>query len=161
MSEILLVDDEKNIVSQWRQALRPLGHHVSAFLSAAEALAACDEQQFDLVIVDFLMPEMTGVELINAIRKKIPTIRSILISGKLDKKMDENAVKSVMQDRVDVDVYLKKPVENEDLRSAVTALLSSGEVDWVDWAEKGKAARRTTDRAAKEASADLKKHLKK
>jgi CheY-like chemotaxis protein len=161
VAEILVVDDERNIVSQWRQALRPLGHELVTFLSAKEALAACDERRFDLIVVDFLMPEMTGVELINEIRKKIPGIRTVLISGKLDRKLDADGVKEVIQDRVEVDIYLKKPVQNETLREAVRSLLDSRKSDWVSWAGDARAARGATTEKAKAASDDLRKHLRK
>jgi CheY-like chemotaxis protein len=68
-ARILLVDDEDDVLDAWDLILRKLKHQVVKAHNEAEALAACLEHPFDLVIVDYLIPSKTGVEILAAIRK--------------------------------------------------------------------------------------------
>ena len=157
-SQILVVDDEPNVLKSWSRALRFAGYKVEMAQSGDEALSKCDEHHFDLVIVDFLMPSMTGVELLRRIRKKLPFIRSAVISGKLDDAVSEADISRRLRDTVEADIYLHKPVSNERLREAVKKLLESDETS-ADWATIGTRAKETakkTIESAKKASGDLK-----
>lgn len=69
---ILIVDDEPNVLAVLEDILVLQGHDVSAVSSAAEALDALEENEFDGMISDIRMPEMDGMELFDAIKKKYP-----------------------------------------------------------------------------------------
>jgi len=157
-SRILVVDDEPNVLKSWSRALRLAGYDVSTALGGKEALQKCDERHFDLVIVDFLMPAMTGVELLGRIRKKLPFIRSIVVSGKLDEAVSEVGISRKLRETVEADVYLHKPISNERLRETVKALLESGEKskDWVSVGKQATEAAKGTIESAKQVSRDLK-----
>jgi response regulator RpfG family c-di-GMP phosphodiesterase len=107
------------------------------------------------------MGTTTGIEILNLIRKKRPLVRSILISGQIDNFVREEVVKELIKDKVEVDLYLHKPVRNEDLRQAVAALLQNKQIDWQTWAKKVKSARDAKPEDATEAANRLKSHLKK
>ena len=64
---ILLVDDEPKIRQALTQALRDEGHDVTATGSPREALRLIGERPFDLLVVDNLMPELSGLELIREV----------------------------------------------------------------------------------------------
>lgn len=64
--------------------LEELGHRVATACSAAEALELCGKQSFDVVVTDYKMPKMNGVELISRLRKSHPSTSVILISGFTD-----------------------------------------------------------------------------
>ena len=82
---ILIVDDNKMGLSARRSVLEAVGHSVSTAPSGPEALDLFyNSGPFDLIVTDFKMPKMTGVELIVEIRKTNPNLPIILISGFTD-----------------------------------------------------------------------------
>ncbi len=114
-----------------------------------------------MVVVDYILGRVTGVEVLNAIRKKRPLVRSILISGQIDEHLDEESVRDLIKDKVEVDLYMHKPVRNQELRDAINALLANKEVDWKVWAQKVKAARDSRLQDGADAASSLSQHLKK
>jgi len=81
---ILLVDDNSLGLAARRSVLEELGHQVLTSGTAAEALELCGEHSFDVVVTDYKMPKMNGVELIGRLRKLHPATSVILISGFTD-----------------------------------------------------------------------------
>ena len=81
---ILLVDDNSLGLVARRSVLEELGHQVQTAGNAAEALELCGKHGFDVVVTDYKMPKMNGVELIGRLRKLHPAIAVILISGFTD-----------------------------------------------------------------------------
>jgi CheY-like chemotaxis protein len=67
-----------------RSVLEELGHTVLTAGTAAEALDLCGKHRFDVVVTDYKMPKMNGVELIGRLRKQHPATALILISGFTD-----------------------------------------------------------------------------
>ncbi len=131
MGAILVVDDEVDVAKGWARALRIAKHDVSYAQDSKTALQLSHENPFDLVILDYMMPGMTGIELLNEIRKDHPFIRSIIISGKIDKSISETSVLSEIGTSIEADLYLHKPVENTRLKEAVESLLEKTSQD--DW----------------------------
>jgi CheY-like chemotaxis protein len=81
---ILLVDDNSLGLAARRSVLEELGHKVMTSGAAAEALELCGKHTFDVVVTDYKMPKMNGVELIGRLRKLHPATSVILISGFTD-----------------------------------------------------------------------------
>jgi CheY-like chemotaxis protein len=81
---ILLVDDNSLGLAARRSVLEELGHQVCTSSTAAEALELCGKRGFDVVVTDYKMPKMNGVELIARLRKLHPATSVILISGFAD-----------------------------------------------------------------------------
>ena len=81
---ILLVDDNSLGLAARRSVLEELGHQVRTSGNAADALELCSKQIFDVVVTDYKMPRMNGVELIGRLRKLHPASAVILISGFTD-----------------------------------------------------------------------------
>lgn len=81
---ILIVDDNKMGLSARRAVLEAVGHTVTTAMSGTEALQLFDAGSFDLVVTDFKMPKMTGVELIAELRQRAPQLPIVLISGFTD-----------------------------------------------------------------------------
>jgi CheY-like chemotaxis protein len=81
---ILLVDDNNLGLAARRSVLEELGHRVLTSSSAAEALELCGKHSVDVVVTDYKMPKMNGIELITRLRKLHPSIAVILISGFTD-----------------------------------------------------------------------------
>jgi CheY-like chemotaxis protein len=83
-ARILLVDDNVNGLSARKCVLDELGHKTTTAASGAEALAIFDIHKFDLVVTDYKMARMNGIELIAELRVQSPDLPIILISGFVD-----------------------------------------------------------------------------
>ena len=81
---ILLVDDNSLGLAARRSVLEELGHRVLTAGTAADALELCGKHNFDIVVTDYKMPKMNGVELIVRLRKQHPATAVVLISGFTD-----------------------------------------------------------------------------
>lgn len=80
-AKILLVDDNRNGLIARKSVLEELGYVTVATTDPAEALDLFSKQQFDLVITDYKMPSVDGLEVIQRIRALNENVPIILISG--------------------------------------------------------------------------------
>ena len=78
---LLVVDDEGAVRSVIRQYLRARGYEVTTVASGPEAVAKLQEIRFDLVILDLMMPEMDGLEVLQIIRSTHPTLPALIFTG--------------------------------------------------------------------------------
>ena len=78
---ILLVDDEKAVRTLVATALKKDDYEVDIAENGAVAVHYLNKRLFDLVITDYMMPEMDGLELIRAIKSKYPSTPVIAITG--------------------------------------------------------------------------------
>ena len=81
---VLLVDDNPDGILARQSVLQELGYRVASADSGAEALKRVESERFDLVITDFRMQPMDGLELIRELRKRGFTSPIILLSGFAD-----------------------------------------------------------------------------
>ena len=81
---ILLVDDNEHGNTARRRVLEGMGYRVKTTTSAEQAICLFREETFDLVVTDYKMSKMTGVELIAALRTVRPAVPTILLSGFAD-----------------------------------------------------------------------------
>ena len=81
---ILLVDDEAGIIHAIRRMLRSEPFTIYEAGNADEALAVIARHDIDLMVTDFKMPGMTGLELCRKVRKQSPTTYRLLLSGQVD-----------------------------------------------------------------------------
>jgi CheY-like chemotaxis protein len=79
-----MVDDNKHGLTARKAVLEEQGHAVTAVLSGQEALEQFARHHFDLVVTDYRMPRMNGLELIAALRQVSPSVPVILLSGFVD-----------------------------------------------------------------------------
>jgi DNA-binding response OmpR family regulator len=70
--KILIVDDDELVLIALKELLKAEHYEVRTCSRGAEALTTIDQEDFDLLILDIIMPEMDGFELCREIRKKIP-----------------------------------------------------------------------------------------
>src|SRR5512140_1478118 len=85
---ILLVDDQRDIVRLLHSSLQTLGHELDLIdaPSGEEALLEASRRKIDLLVADYLLPGMSGVELMRKIRVRNPELRVIFISGMTERK---------------------------------------------------------------------------
>ena len=137
MASVLVVDDEIDVLEALARALRIGGFSVSTAADSVAALKLAGDHSFDAVVLDYIMPSMSGIELLNRIRGSQPSIRSVIVSGKLDAQVSEESVSAELRERIEADAYLHKPVENAKLLETVKAVLSNDEKrTWTQVAER-------------------------
>ena len=79
--KVLLVDDEADFLDTLSERMRDRGMDVSTTTSAEDALKKLDAESYDAIVLDLMMPEMDGLELLKAIKKKKPELQVILLTG--------------------------------------------------------------------------------
>ncbi|NTU54550.1 MAG: response regulator [Chlorobiaceae bacterium] len=78
---ILLVDDEKAILDLMALSLKKRGHSVVTALNGLQGCALLADQVFDLMITDLIMPEMSGMSLIQHVTIHYPDMKVIAVTG--------------------------------------------------------------------------------
>jgi DNA-binding NtrC family response regulator len=111
---IVLVDDEEMVLSSIKSFLAmETSYRLLSYTSPIHALEDLERNRphVDLVISDYLMPEMDGITFLAKVKDLIPMVPRILLTGYADK---ENAIKAI--NNVGLYQYLEKPWDNEDLK---------------------------------------------
>ena len=109
---IAVVDDEEMVLTSLRSFLQlETDYDVTTYQSPQEALRALKEQSLDLIVSDYLMPGMNGIEFLLEVKKIHPYATRILLTGYADK---ENAIKAINE--VGLYQYVEKPWDNDDLK---------------------------------------------
>ena len=80
----MLVDDNVRGSAARKTVLEELGHKIHMATSGVDGLEQFSQHKFDLVVTDYKMPRMDGLELIVRLRKLQPEIRIVLVSGFVD-----------------------------------------------------------------------------
>jgi DNA-binding NtrC family response regulator len=124
MSEILVVDDESLIRDLITTSLGRLGHKLKACKSGQEALETYEAGRFDLVISDFKMPGMTGLEMAEKMLAQDPTALIILMTAYGTIETAVKAMKVGVQDFIEKDV--EKGFRVEMLEHTVSQVLQIG-----------------------------------
>lgn len=78
---ILVIDDEPSVADALQMILTEGGYDVTVALSARDGLRQAGQRRFDLVITDFLLPDMNGLEVILNVRENSPHSRAVLITA--------------------------------------------------------------------------------
>lgn len=81
MPNILLVDDDPHILSTYSRVLREAGYSVTEAGNGRMAMVALGDKPFDLVIVDLIMPESDGVEVIEYAHTNLPQLKIVAMTG--------------------------------------------------------------------------------
>lgn len=114
---ILLVDDSFQLRATLADALTAMGNDVIAAQDSTHALELFAQDAFDVVLTDYAMPLRNGLQLAEAIRKRAPAQRIVLLSGHADGL-------SLGERPKVVDLLLRKPIALADL-GAVVALIAT------------------------------------
>lgn len=119
MSRILVVDDEERVMESIRSALDPDEYECHWVENGIKALTVIEEQEFDLVLTDLMMPKVNGLDVVRSLRAKAPKIPIIVMTayGSID-----IAVEAM---RLGAEDFLSKPLERSRLRKSVERVLQA------------------------------------
>lgn len=110
---ILLVDDEEGIRKVLSISLSDSGYHVHTAGHAREALEVLRNAHPAIVLTDIKMPDMDGIDLLQAIKRESPETEVIMITGQGDMNL---AIQSLKNDAVD---FVTKPIDDDVLQIAI------------------------------------------
>jgi len=127
LSHILIVDDEANIREIIKKYAVFEGHEVSEASGGLEAVSICREKQFDIIILDIMMPDLDGFSVCKEIRKSCNT--PVIMLSARGEEYDK-----IHGFEVGVDDYVVKPFSPKELMLRVAAIIkraSKSESDYV------------------------------
>ncbi len=110
---ILVIDDELGIREACRRALEREGYIVETAATGRDGLRKIEEGEFDLVLVDVVMPDIQGIDLLRPIHEKDPHTICIIITGYATVELAVQAIKAGAYD------FLSKPFSSDVLLMAV------------------------------------------
>lgn len=118
MNKILVVDDDVHVRMMLEAVLESEGYSVVLAHSGPEALAMMKEEQPSLVLLDYMMPGMNGLDVLREIKKSHGQTKVIMVTGHGNEKLANEMLKSGAAD------YIQKPFAMDQLLSSVKRVLS-------------------------------------
>jgi diguanylate cyclase (GGDEF)-like protein len=115
---ILIVDDEEKVRKSLSGLLQDYGYEVLTVGSGSECLQIMSAKHFDLVILDIVMPEIRGIEVLQKIKEKYKDTEVILITGYADKE------KAIATFRLGAYDFIEKPFESKEILNTVAHCLT-------------------------------------
>jgi len=122
-AHVLFVDDEQSISRLHHKSLEQYGYRVTSLCSSLQALAAIQgaPDDFDVIVTDLTMPDMTGLELAREVWKLRPRLPVILYSG------STNRLEKAVQEEPGIARVLRKPLLSHELANAIETVLKEHE----------------------------------
>jgi CheY-like chemotaxis protein len=131
-NRILLVDDEVDITTVFTLALADNGFEVDTFNDPIQSLSGFKSGSYDLALIDYKMPNMSGFELYKEIRKIDERVKICFITAfevyheELKKKFQSNLdTSSQYKQEVDVKCFIQKPIDIDELVRRIKEELNS------------------------------------
>ena len=113
MVKILIIDDEKSILDLLSVVFKKEGYRVETSLSAKTALELIDKEEFDLILTDIKLPQMSGMKILKYVKEKYPAMPVVMITAYGTIKQAIEALKMGAMD------YIVKPFNMEELKIIV------------------------------------------
>ncbi len=115
VERVLILDDEEMVLTSLRSFLElETDYEIVTFTSATEALEYTKKNKINLVVSDYLMPEMDGISFLAKVKEIDPNATRIILTGYADK---ENAIKAINE--VNLFQYIEKPWDNDNLKLVI------------------------------------------
>jgi DNA-binding NtrC family response regulator len=112
--KLLFVDDEEKFLKGMTQRLKLRDLVVHSFNNGVDALESARKETYDVALIDLKMPEMDGEELLNELKRMIPKLEVIILTGHAS---EDSAVRTFRGGAYE---YLTKPCELEELLTAIS-----------------------------------------
>ena len=116
-TRILIVDDEEIVIRSCQRILAGGDYAIDAAQSGQEALKKVDETDYDIVVLDIMMPGMDGLEVLQQVKERYPGVDVIMMTGLSQVKTAVQAMKLGAFD------YLPKPFDPDELKHVVDRAL--------------------------------------
>jgi len=116
---ILVVDDDEMVLMALDELLKPEGYEVDTVASGKEALQKLEDNDYDLIMTDVIMPEMDGFELCRRIREK-EKYREVPVVFLTAKSREEDRVRGL---EAGANLFLSKPISPDKLLGIVSSTL--------------------------------------
>ncbi len=123
MTKVLIVDDEKEFRTYLSEAVSAAGYEVQQASSGREAVDKAADEDFDVVLLDLIMPKMSGSDVLVELRRVSPRSRVIMITAFAS---IENAVDAIKRGATD---YLSKPFKIDELLMRMKRALEEARVE--------------------------------
>jgi DNA-binding NtrC family response regulator len=120
MAKVLVLDDVLDAVNLMKRVLNATGHEVVGFTEEEEALNFARTHPVDLAILDIKLKKISGLEVLEELKKIAPSIRAIMLTGYPTLETAQAALK------LGAIEYCVKPIENDDLEEKVAKVLADG-----------------------------------
>ncbi len=117
MRKVLVIDDDNSLLTLLIEAIKVLGYDVVACRNGADAREAFANEKFDLVISDFMLPDVNGVILLRELKKLNPALPIVIVTGY------PWAYTPAMAKADGIDGYLGKPFRINQLEQVMAGLL--------------------------------------
>jgi DNA-binding NtrC family response regulator len=117
-NRIMVIDDEKIVVDMAKMALEQDGYIVETFMSAEPALERLKEERFDVVITDYKMKGIDGMEMLKIVKRLYPETIVIMVTA------FANLDAAIEAFRSDVHDFFPKPVKLKELKASIKNALS-------------------------------------
>jgi len=112
---VVLVDDEEMVITSVRAYLAlETDYRVEGFTDPEAAAGFIRQQKYDVIVSDYLMPKMTGIQLLRLAKDAAPEASRILLTGHADKQSAIDAINDVALFQ-----YIEKPWDNTQLLLAI------------------------------------------
>jgi two-component system OmpR family response regulator len=121
MAKTLVVEDDRNLLDTLRYNLRKEGHDVVTAVDGAEALAVARREKPDLIILDIMLPKLSGFEVCRILRKEMTT--PIMMLTAKDEEIDK-----VVGLEIGADDYMTKPFSMRELLARLGAMLRRADI---------------------------------
>ncbi|CAB1056897.1 hypothetical protein D1BOALGB6SA_1636 [Olavius sp. associated proteobacterium Delta 1] len=119
-AKVLLVDDEKDFLDIMAERMGVWGMEVSTTTSAEDALKMVQEEPYDAVIMDLMMPEMDGFKALKLFKKTRPEVQIIFLTGNVPEEKCNEAIRlgamDVIEKPADLKVLTQKIEEAKALK---------------------------------------------
>lgn len=123
MKKILIVDDDAEFRRHLAEVLKGEGHHIECAASATEACALLDREEFDIVLLDYMMPKKSGIDALSEIRGLRPKAKVIMITAFAS---IENAIDAIKRGASD---YISKPFKIDSLLLTIRRVIEEAKFE--------------------------------
>jgi DNA-binding NtrC family response regulator len=127
--KVLLVDDEEDFLDTLAERMRARGMNVTTTTSAVDALRMTAAESYDAIVLDLMMPEMDGLEVLKAIKEKRPELQIILLTGHATVEKGIEAMKLGAIDFIEKPADLKTLTEKIRMAQAQKMILVEKETE--------------------------------
>ena len=121
--KILLIDDDEWIRDSLSLFFKSEGCSLEAIETAEDGLQALKNQRYDIIIVDYRLPGMNGLDFLRRIEKSCSSAIKIMVTAYGNKELIAEAKKMGVQD------YLEKPISTQSIEKSLSKLIMSGDLN--------------------------------